>query len=103
MKADPDSPRLVLLLGGFMSVLPLALDSTLPALPEIQAAFSASPTEVQLTVTFYLVGVTIGQLVYGPLADRFGRRRVLLGALPLYAAAAAFSAVAPSLSFLTGL
>ncbi len=103
MKADPGSTALTLLLGAFMSILPLALDSTLPALPAIQQAFAASSAEVQLAVTAYIFGITGGQLLYGPLSDRYGRRPVLLGALAVYAGAAALSSVAASLAFLVGL
>ncbi|MFM9969373.1 MAG: multidrug effflux MFS transporter [Burkholderiales bacterium] len=97
--ANPNSPALQVLLGGVMSILPLALDSTLPALPAIQESFLASATEVQATVSAYLVGVATSQLLYGPLADRFGRRPVLICALGAYVAAAVLSALAATLAY----
>lgn len=97
--ADPNTAALQVLLGGIMSILPLALDSTLPALPAIQESFSASAAEVQVAVSAYLFGVAASQLFYGPLSDRFGRRPVLIWALAAYTAVAALSAAASMLSF----
>ena len=53
----------------------------LPSPPAIAAAFAAPPATVQLTVTLFLMAFAASQLVYGPLSDRFGRRRVLIGGL----------------------
>ena len=52
-----------------------------PALPAVATYFQTSAGAVQLTITLYIVGLALGQLVYGPLSDRFGRRPVLLAAL----------------------
>ena len=51
----------------------------IPALPATAAALGVGAGAIQLTITLYLVGLAIGQLVYGPISDRFGRRPVLLG------------------------
>lgn len=97
-RADPSVP-LQVLLGGIMSILPVALDGTLPALPAIQESFSASAAQVQFSVSAYLFGIAASQMFYGPLSDRFGRRPVLLWTLAAYTLVAAFSAAASLLSF----
>jgi DHA1 family bicyclomycin/chloramphenicol resistance-like MFS transporter len=72
----------------------------IPALPAIAEAFGGASGAAQLTVTLYLAGLAIGQLVYGPLSDRFGRRPVLLVGLAIYAVATIAAAFAPSLQWL---
>jgi DHA1 family bicyclomycin/chloramphenicol resistance-like MFS transporter len=64
----------------------LAMHILVPALPAVARDLAVSAGEVQLTITLYVAGLAAGQLVYGPLSDRFGRRPVLLGALVLYTA-----------------
>lgn len=68
-----------------------------PALPLIAEGFAAQPAATQYTVSLYVVALAAGQLVYGPLSDRFGRRRVLLAGLFLFVAAGALATLAPSL------
>lgn len=82
-----------------MSILPVALDATLPALPAIQEHFSASAAQVQFSVSAYLFGIAASQMFYGPLSDRFGRRPVLLWTLAAYTLVAAFSASTSFFSF----
>ena len=72
----------------------------LPALPYAARALSASASEVQLTISLYLIGMAAGQLVYGPLSDRFGRRPVLLGGLTLYTLAGVATVLAPGAELL---
>jgi DHA1 family bicyclomycin/chloramphenicol resistance-like MFS transporter len=62
----------------------VALHIFIPALPAAGRDLGASPATVQLTITTYLIGLAAGQLVYGPVSDRFGRRPVLIGSLALY-------------------
>lgn len=71
-----------------------------PALPEVAREFHASAASVQLTITLYIVGLSIGQLIYGPISDRFGRRPVLLLGLALYTVATAAASLSPSLGAL---
>ncbi len=68
----------------------------LPSLPTMVRHFRSDAATVQLTVTLFLIGFAVAQLVFGPLSDRYGRRRALLGGLGLYAAGALGSALAPS-------
>ena len=92
----------VLLLGSLMAFGPLSIDTYLPAFPDIGRTFTADAAAVQRTLSAYFFGLAVGQVVYGPLADRFGRRLPLLGGLTLYVVAALGCATAPSLGALTG-
>lgn len=73
----------------------LAMHIFVPALPGAGRELDASAASMQLTVSFYIFGLACGQLVYGPLSDRYGRRPVLIGGLLLYTAAGLACAVAP--------
>ncbi|MBV9556677.1 MAG: multidrug effflux MFS transporter [Pseudolabrys sp.] len=75
---------------------PLTTDMYLPSLPDIARLMHVSPAQVQLTISSYLVGFATGQLIYGPLSDRFGRKPVLMGATALFTLATALCAMAPS-------
>jgi MFS transporter, DHA1 family, multidrug resistance protein len=63
----------------------LAMHIFVPALPAAARDLGASPASMQLTVTLYLVGLGLGQLIYGPLSDRFGRRPTIVISLAIYA------------------
>ncbi|MFE2051416.1 multidrug effflux MFS transporter [Streptomyces sp. NPDC059459] len=89
-----------LVLGGLTATPPLAMDMYLPALPEVTRALSAPATTVQLTLTACLAGMALGQLVVGPMSDRWGRRRPLLSGLAVYVVATALCAVAPTVELL---
>jgi DHA1 family bicyclomycin/chloramphenicol resistance-like MFS transporter len=74
------------LMALMMALTALSIDIMLPGLPEIGAAFAiADPNDRQVVVTSYLVGFAAGQLLYGPLSDRFGRKPVLLAGLGVFA------------------
>jgi DHA1 family bicyclomycin/chloramphenicol resistance-like MFS transporter len=74
----------------------LSIDMALPSLPATAQAFGAQPATVQLTVTLFLAGFAVAQLVHGPLSDRIGRRRVLLGGLVVYVVGGLACWAAPS-------
>lgn len=80
----------------------LGMHMIIPALPATAAGLNVSAAAIQLTITLYLVGLAIGQLVYGPLSDLFGRRPVLLAGLSLFTLAGAAAALAPSAGVLIG-
>ena len=80
----PQSWGLTVLLGALAGMTALAVDMSLPSLPTITSRFQASPESVQLTLSLFLVGYAGAQLFCGPLSDRFGRRRVLIGGLAIY-------------------
>ena len=96
----PQSRIFVVLLGALMMVNVLSIDMTLPALPALGAAFSAGPDQIQLTLSLYLLGYAAGQIVIGPLSDRFGRRRVLVGGLAVYSLATLACAASPGIGIL---
>jgi MFS transporter, DHA1 family, multidrug resistance protein len=75
--------RLLALLIGMTAVGPLALNILAPALPGLIVTFNTDPGLVQLTLSLFLLGMAISQLVLGPLSDRFGRRPVMLAGLAI--------------------
>jgi MFS transporter, DHA1 family, multidrug resistance protein len=99
--AEPEAPtrpwRVVLLLGSLIALGPLSIDLYLPALPDLTDDLSASPSSVQLTLTGILVGLGFGQLIIGPLADIYGRRRPLLAGIAVNVVTALLCAVAPTI------
>jgi DHA1 family bicyclomycin/chloramphenicol resistance-like MFS transporter len=96
----PGSFALTLLLAMLSGLGPLSVDMYLASLPDIGRLLHASVAEVQLTISFYLVGYAIAQIFYGPLSDRHGRRPVLLVALGLYLLATLACALAFSIETL---
>ena len=95
--------QLALILGGLTAFAPLSIDMYLPGLPALGAELSASASTVQLTLTACMAGLAIGQLVAGPLSDRFGRRPPLLAGVAGYTLASALCAIAPTVWALAGL
>ena len=69
---------LIVILGGLSTVGPFATDLYLPALPTVARDLGATTQAIALTVTTFLAGLALGQLIAGPLSDTYGRRRVLL-------------------------
>jgi DHA1 family bicyclomycin/chloramphenicol resistance-like MFS transporter len=90
------------ILGGLTATPPLAMDMYLPSLPEVTTSLHASAASVQLTLTACLAGMALGQLLIGPMSDRWGRRRPLLAGLVVYVVATVLCGIAPSLEFLVG-
>ncbi len=78
----------------------LGMHMIIPALPATAAALGVGAGVIQLAITLYLVGLAIGQLGYGPVSDRFGRRPVLLVGLSLYTVAGFAAAAAPNAAVL---
>ena len=94
--------RTILILGALSAFGPLAIDFYLPAFPAMALAFGTDEKHVQLTLAAYFLGLSIGQLAYGPVADRFGRRLPLLTGVGLFTAASLACAYAPNLEWLIG-
>lgn len=82
--ANFDSVPFVVLLSLVFGVAAFATDMYLPAFPAIRQAFDATPQAVQLSLSVFLYGNAVGQLVFGPLSDRYGRRPILLIGLAAY-------------------
>ncbi|NGO10444.1 Bcr/CflA family multidrug efflux MFS transporter [Streptomyces sp. HC44] len=89
-----------LILGGLTAVPPLSMDMYLPALPEVTDSLHATAATVQLTLTACLAGMALGQLVVGPMSDKWGRRRPLIAGLLVYIVATAVCAFAPGIELL---
>ena len=88
---------------GWLAVMgPFGIDTYLPALPQIATDLGTPASVVQLLLTAYTVGIALGQLILGPLSDRFGRRRLILGGAALLALGSVISAVAPNVAVLIG-
>ena len=89
-----------LVLGMIMAVGPLTIDLYLPAFPSIARDLAATEGQVQYTLAIYLFGMALGQAIYGPLTDKYGRRAPLIGGLALYIVGAILCALAPSIGLL---
>ena len=73
----PDKRYIILILGALMTLSPFSIDMYLPAFPQIARDFGTTPARIALSVSSYFIGLAFGQLLYGPLLDRFGRKRPL--------------------------
>jgi DHA1 family bicyclomycin/chloramphenicol resistance-like MFS transporter len=93
----------VLILGALSAFGPLSIDMYLPGLPSLGATLDAPAWAVQLTLTGCLAGLALGQVVAGPLSDRFGRRTPLIIGVAAYAVASLLCALAPSIQTLVAL
>lgn len=91
---------LLWLVASCLMLQPLATDLYLPSLPHIARHFGAAPAAVQQTLSLFVLGFALLQLVSGPLSDRFGRRPVLISGLILYALASLACVFAPTLEVL---
>ena len=96
----PNTIALTALLGLLTAFGPVATDMYVPSMPDISRALAASTSDVQLTLSSYLMGFAGGQIVYGPLSDRWGRKPILLAALALFCAASLACALAPNIGTL---
>jgi DHA1 family bicyclomycin/chloramphenicol resistance-like MFS transporter len=95
--------RLIFVLGALTAFGPLSIDMYLPGLPALASTFDAPAWAAQLTLTACLAGLALGQIVAGPLSDRFGRRVPVLLGVGAYAVLSALCALAPSVFPLVGL
>lgn len=95
------APSSLLVLALLTAVAPLATDMYLPGFPAMAADLGVSASAIQLTLTTFLLGLAIGQLVIGPLSDRWGRRPLLIAGTLLCVGASAACALAPSVELLT--
>jgi len=94
----PGHARRIAVLVAFMTMLaPFSIDTYLPSFPEIAREFGATHVQMQQTMSLYLIAFAVMTLVYGPLADAFGRRIVVLWAVGLYGLASAGCAQADSI------
>ncbi|QBF25025.1 Bcr/CflA family efflux MFS transporter [Pseudomonas tructae] len=92
--------RTILILGALSAFGPLAIDFYLPGFPAMALAFGTDEKHIQTTLAAYFLGLSLGQLAYGPVADRFGRRVPLLVGVTLFTVASLACAFAPTLDAL---
>lgn len=89
--------RLIAILGAIAAIGPLSIDMYLPGFPAIAQDLNTSISQVSLSLTAYFAGISAGQFIYGPLLDRYGRKRPLLIGFALYLLAAIGCAMAPNI------
>lgn len=89
--------ELLTLLGALQAFAPLSIDMYLPAMPVIEKVFHTSTASVQMTMVTFLVGYALGQPLYGPITDRFGRKPPLYASLLVFIIASAACALSPSI------
>jgi MFS transporter, DHA1 family, multidrug resistance protein len=94
------SPALTVLLGALIAISPFAMDIYLASMPSMSVSLATTTTRVQLTLSVYMYGLGVAQLLAGPLSDRYGRRRVLLAGITLFAIASFACAAAPDVDAL---
>ncbi len=100
MSADRSRVWLVVALGALSAFGPLCLDMYLPALPELAGDLTSTTSSAQLTLSACIVGLAVGQLITGPLSDRFGRRGPLLVGIAVFVVSSALCAVTASMTLL---
>lgn len=88
---------LIGLLMGLVTLTPMGIDIYLPSLPAMAQGFGQPISTLQASITLFIFAVGVGQMLIGPLADRYGRRPVALGGAMAYLAGSALGAAAPSL------
>jgi DHA1 family bicyclomycin/chloramphenicol resistance-like MFS transporter len=99
----PGTFALTLLLSLLTALGPMSTDMFLPSLPAIGRALQATTAQTQLTMSSYLMGFAAGQIIYGPVSDRYGRRPVILAALGVFGVATLLCATTQSIETLIGM
>ncbi|WP_405718219.1 multidrug effflux MFS transporter [Streptomyces sp. NBC_01537] len=93
---------LIAVLGALTAVAPLATDMYVPGFPEMGSSLRATDSAVQLSMTAFLAGLVLGQILIGPLSDGLGRRRLLISGTSAFAALTLVCAFAPNIQVLIG-
>ncbi|ARJ50792.1 multidrug effflux MFS transporter [Staphylococcus lutrae] len=89
------SPLFIIIMAGLAAFGPLSIDMYLPALPEVKNALNTTTANVQLTLTFFMVGLAVGNIVAGTVSDSTGRKKPLMFSLVLYIISSIVIALAP--------
>lgn len=100
--AGPRRVELVVILGALTAFAPLSIDMYLPAFPTLARVLETDAATVQLSLAAFFLAFALGQIAFGPLSDRFGRRPPLYVSLSLFAAASVGCALAPDIATLIG-
>src|SRR5579863_9375747 len=92
--------ELIVLMGVLQAFAPLSIDMYLPAMPLLEKVFNATTAQVQITLVTFLLGFALGQSLYGPLTDRYGRKPPLYFSLVLFVVSSAACALSKSVNAL---
>lgn len=94
-------PLMVIIMLGIMTTFgPLTIDMYVPSLPNVQSDFGTTTSQVQLTLSFAMIGLAIGQFTFGPLSDAYGRKKIALLIISIYVIASLTAVFTTSLSLL---
>ncbi len=99
-KKKPSNLFIIYLLGALSVISPFSIDMYLPAFPQVAHDLSVSNATIALTISSYFIGLALGQIFYGPLLDRFGRKTPLLFGLSIFILASVGCAAAPAIQSL---
>ena len=102
-KRRNDKFHLILILGMLTAIGPFSIDMYLPAFPDIAKGLHTTVAQVTLSLSSFFIGISFGQLLYGPLLERFGRKKPLYAGLCIYLAASIGCALAASVNALIAL
>lgn len=91
---------LLFILGGLSALAPFSIDMYLPAFPSIAKSLNTDISQVALSLTSYFIGISLGQLFYGPITDKFGRKKPLIFGLSVFLLASIGCALSPSINWL---
>ncbi len=100
---DNFKKKIIIILGSLAAIGPFSIDMYLPGFPAVARDLGTDIEHVALSLSSYFVGISVGQLLYGPVLDRYGRKKPLLFGLTLYGIAALGCAAVPSIGALIGL
>src|SRR5215469_6012397 len=93
--------ELIVLMGFLQAFAPLSIDMYLPSMPLLEKVFGATTAQVQITLVTFLLGYALGQSLYGPITDRFGRKPPLYVSLALFVFSSAACAMSTSVPLLS--
>ncbi|MDO6435305.1 multidrug effflux MFS transporter [Flavitalea sp. BT771] len=101
MSAPKKNPAFIILILGVLSAIgPFSIDMYLPGFPDIAKDLKTTVAEVALSLSSFFIGISAGQFLYGPLLDRFGRKKPLYAGIALYLVASALCAMARTVELL---
>lgn len=99
----PGTVKFTIFLAAAVALGPLSTDMYLSTFPQLARVFSATVSQVQLTLSAYMIGISVCQLIYGPLSDRYGRKYVLLAGMVIFTLASLGCALSASIEFLVAM
>lgn len=102
MSQSHNRPLIILILGALSTISPFAIDMYLPAFPEMAKALDTTTARISLSLSSYFAGFAAAQLIYGPLLDRFGRKKPLYAGLGLFVLASMACLLARNVEWLIG-